>query len=202
METGPLWTLMADVRRLGLTGGRRDAWLREALLELGPGGLARFQAGLDDALAEAFTWNLWAAADRLFGGWCSDDAFAYFQRWMVGLGRPVFEAVVADPDALAHVPQVRALAGRPRHAWGGDAPQWPSLPDLAPAAHARLTGAPEDAFHAAVAALRTPAAPAAAPSGRRWSAVDESEAVRRLPRLAALFPLPEGGAQVPLTSRM
>jgi hypothetical protein len=193
---------MAAGRRLGLTAGRRDAWLREALLGLAPGELVRFQAALDDARAEAFTWNLWAAADRVFGGWCSDDAFAYFQRWMVGLGRPVFAAVVADPDALAHVPQVRRLAGRPPQSWGGDAPQWPSLPDLAPVAHAGLTGAPEDVFDAAVAALRVAARPAAAPHGRRWSVLDEPEARHRLPRLAALFPLPGSGSQVPLTSRM
>jgi hypothetical protein len=202
METDPLWTLVADCRRRGLTGARRDDWLREVLLRLPPAEVVRFQASVDDALAAAFTWNLWAAADRLFGGWCSDDTFAYFQRWMVGLGRPVFAAVVADPDALAYVWQVRRLSLRPRPAWGDDALQWPALPDLAPAAHARLTGAPEDLFHAQVAALRAPAPPVTVPRGLRWSALDEPEAARRLPSLAALFPLPGGGSQVPLTSRM
>lgn len=184
---------MTELRRLGLAAEKRDEWVRDTLAAQTPQELVRFQAELEDAMAEAFTWNLWGAADRVFGGWCSDDTFAYFQRWMVGLGRPVFEAAVADPDALAYVPEIRRLSGRPRDGWGGDAPQWAALPDLAPAVHARLTGLTEDAFHAAVALLRAPAPPAAAPRGHRWSALDEPEAARRLPRLTALFPLPPPG---------
>jgi hypothetical protein len=194
METDPFWTLMAHCRRQGLTGDERDAWLRDALLRLPPAAIVHFQACLDTVISEAFTWSLWAAADRIFGGWCSDDGFCYFQNWMVGLGRPVFEAAVSDPDALAYAPEVLRLSGRPRDNWCDDAPQWPALQDLAPAVHGHLTAAPEDAFHTAVAALRAgdlrAPAPVTAPRGRRWSALDEPEAVRRLPRLSAMFPLP------------
>jgi hypothetical protein len=191
MDSEGFWTLIGDCKRQGLSGGKRDAWLGNALLGLPPGDVVAFQACLDRVIAETFSWNLWAAADRLFGGWCSDDTFCYFQRWMVGLGRPVFEAAVHDPDALAYVPGVQRLAGRPRETWGEDAPQWPTLPDLAPAAHAELTGAPEDDFHAAVAALRSTALPPVVPRGRRWSVLDAAESRTRLPRLSAMFPLAE-----------
>lgn len=191
VETELFWALVADSRRgeAGSTG--RDERLRGVLLAVAPAELVRFQAGMEQVIAEALTWNLWAAADRVFGGWCSDDTFAYFQRWLTGLGRPTFEAVVADPDALAYVPEVRCLGGRPREAWGVAAPQWATLPDLAPAVYVRVTGAREEAFHSAVLALRSGAAARvpATPQGVRWSALDEPEAARRLPRLSAMFPL-------------
>ncbi|WP_328914279.1 MULTISPECIES: DUF4240 domain-containing protein [unclassified Streptomyces] len=203
METDYFWTLIADCRRQGLSGDGRDTRLREALLRLPPPEVIRFQACLEYVTGEAYSWNLWAAADRIFGGWCSDDTFCWFQRWMVGLGRPVFEAAVADPDVLAYAPEVLRLSGRPREAWAAaDRPQWESLAHLAPRAYERLT-APftdfGDAFHAAArdlleAELEAAGATgsvrrAAAPRGRRWSALDEAESRRRLPRLTAMFPL-------------
>ncbi|WP_184956716.1 DUF4240 domain-containing protein [Paractinoplanes abujensis] len=35
----------------------------------------------------ANTYRLWTAADIIMGGYCSGDAFHYFQMWLVGLGR-------------------------------------------------------------------------------------------------------------------
>ncbi|MYS22809.1 Protein of unknown function [Streptomyces sp. DvalAA-14] len=145
METDPFWTLIANCRRQGLSGDQRDAWLRDALRRLPPQELIRFQACLDHLTGEAFTWNLWAAADRIFGGWCSDDAFCYFQRWMVSLGRPVFEAALTDADVLAYAPEVLRLSGRPRAAWSDDDwPQWESLAYLAREAYEQLAVGPGD----------------------------------------------------------
>jgi Protein of unknown function (DUF4240) len=191
METEPLWTLIADCRRQGLTGGTRDAWLRAALLRLPLDGIVGFQAGLEQHLAESRTWSLWAAADRVFGGWCSDDTFCWFQHWLIGLGRPVFEAAVRDPDSLAYVPEVLRLSGRPREAWHDDHPTWESLDRLAPEVYERVAALPADALDAAVRARRFPGPRgAAALDGDRWSALDEPEAARRLPRLSEMFPLP------------
>jgi hypothetical protein len=195
METDSFWTLIADCRRQGLSGDKRDAWLRDALLQLSPRDIIRFHACLDHVTGEAFSWNLWAAADRIFGGWCSDDSFCYFQRWMVGLGRPVFEAALSDADVLAYAPEVLRLSSRPRAAWPDDAwPQWESLAYLAPDAYEQLTGAFEDcgdAFYAAARALLDSATPRSprSPTGQRWSVLDELESARRLPRLTAMFPL-------------
>jgi hypothetical protein len=201
METDAFWALIADCLRQGLSGDRRDVWLQGALTRLPPPEITRFQACLELVIGESFSWNLWAAADRIFGGWCSDDTFCYFQSWMVGLGRPVFEAAVSDPDVLAHVPEVLRLSGRPREAWpAGDVPRWETLTRLAPRAYESVTGAFDDcgdSFHTAARALLaagTAAAPAAAiPGGRRWSVLDEAESARRLPRLTAMFPLPAAG---------
>jgi hypothetical protein len=51
-------------------------------------------------LNEAYTCDLWGAADVIHGG-CSDDGFEYFRCWLVSRGRRVYEAALADPDSLA-----------------------------------------------------------------------------------------------------
>ncbi|MBY8879782.1 DUF4240 domain-containing protein [Actinacidiphila acidipaludis] len=192
METDPLWTLIAGCRRQGLTGDQRDAWLRAALTRQSLDGIIGFQAGLEQRMAESRTWSLWAAADRVFGGWCSDDTFCWFRHWLVGLGRPVFEAAVRDPDSLAYVPEVLRLSGLPRETWRDDRPAWESLDRLAPEAYERVAALPADALDAAVRAKRISGAAGGTATlhGPRWSALDEPEAARRLPRLSEMFPLP------------
>ncbi|WUH92792.1 DUF4240 domain-containing protein [Streptomyces sp. NBC_00433] len=217
MDTDSFWTLLGDSRRHGFGGDKRDAWLRHALARLPADEIVCFQARLDQMTDEAFTWNLWGAADRIFGGWCSDEAFRAFLHWAMGLGRAVFEAVVNDPDVLAYAPEVLRLAGRPRAGWPAeDRPGWPTLDTLGLEAYELATGPSDDfgdAFYAAVRATRRDAADAPGqagapslvpvggrdPSGRRWTASDEEEAARRLPRLSVMFPLdgPAGGGQGP-----
>jgi hypothetical protein len=213
MDTDSFWTLLEDSRRHGFGGDKRDAWLRHALARLPADEIVGFQACLDRLTDEAFTWNLWGAADRVFGGWCSDDDFRSFQHWMMGLGRAVFEAAVNDPDVLAYAPEVFRLAGRPRAAWPAeDRPGWTALDTLGLEAYELATGPSDDfgdAFYAAVRAVvraaqlgaeapgqaAAPPAPSGCrdPAGRRWTALDEEEAARRLPRLSVMFPLDEPG---------
>ena len=200
METDSFWTLIADCRRQGLSGDKRDERLHDALCRLPPPEIIRVQACMEHLISEAFTWNLWAAADRIFGGWCSDDTFCYFQHWVIGLGRPVFEAAVSDPDVLAYAPEVLRLSGRPREAWTDEEqPQWESLSALAPRAYEQVAGPFDDcgdAFYAAAQAVLDAEAPAVPASsglrGRRWSVLDEPESARRLPRLTVMFPLTGG----------
>lgn len=227
MNTDSFWALLEDSRRHGLGSDKRDAGLRDSLARRTGDEIVAFQAWLDELTDLALTWDLWAAADRIFGGWCSDDTFRSFQHWMMGLGRAVFEAAVNDPDVLAYAPEVLRLSGRPRAAWpAADRPAWPALDTVGLAAYELVTGPCEDfgdAFYAAVRGARrhwpapygagcgglvpgggrgtgAPPVPADSPdpSGRRWSALDEEEAARRLPRLSVLFPLdepfPRGGA--------
>jgi len=197
METDALWTLVTDSRRRGLRGEGRDAWLLDALARRPPQDIVRFQACLEHVIGEAFTWNLWAAADLIFGGWCSDDTFCSFQQWMVGLGRPVFEAAVTDPDVLAYAPEVLRLSSRPRGAWSeGEWPRWESLTFLAPQAYEGATGTFDDcgdSFYAAAQALLEAETSGdrvqPGPRGQRWSVRDAAESVRRLPRLTSMFPL-------------
>jgi hypothetical protein len=211
MDTDSFWALLEDSRRHGFRGDKRDAWLRQALALLSADEIVGFQACLDRMTDEALTWNLWGAADRIFGGWCSDDDFRAFQHWMMGLGRAAFEAAVNDADVLAYAPEILRLAGRPRAAWSaGDRPGWPALDTLGLEAYELVTGPSDDygdAFYAAVRAA-DPSGHAGAPpvpyggrdpSGSRWTARDEEEAARRLPRLSVMFPLdePSGGRAAP-----
>lgn len=62
-----------------------------------------------ELMAASYRAPLWAAAYLINGG-CSDDGFEYFRGWLIAQGREVFERVVADPDALAGLPEIRAAA--------------------------------------------------------------------------------------------
>ncbi|MEU3290269.1 DUF4240 domain-containing protein [Streptomyces longwoodensis] len=133
-----------------------------------------------------------AAAERIFGGRCSDDDFCYFGLWMVGLGKEAFRRAVLDPDTLADTPDVMRLAGRTWRSWGGDWPGWESLDYVALEAFGLVTQDPDecgDAFYAAVRTRRGDQAVGQVPTGERWNVWDEEEAARRLPRLSVMFPL-------------
>jgi hypothetical protein len=60
-------------------------------------------------MADAYRSPLWAAAYVINGG-CSDDGFECFRGWLIVQGRDVHERIVADPDALADLPIIRARA--------------------------------------------------------------------------------------------
>ncbi|MDT0476066.1 DUF4240 domain-containing protein [Streptomyces sp. DSM 41014] len=136
---------------------------------------------------EAFTWDLWAAAERTFGGWCSDDGFCCFGLWMVGIGWEAFARAVIDPVALADTSEVQCLVGRPRELWNDNWPEWESPDYVAMEAYELLTRADDDcgdAFHEAVEAE---------PRGEQWDVRCEDEAMRKLPKLSAIFPLRAAG---------
>jgi hypothetical protein len=130
------------------------------------------QQVLWDLMADSYTNPLWAAAYVVNGG-CSDDGFDYFRGWLITRGREVFERIVADPDALAEVPLVRASA-----ADGFDLDCEEAL-SIVWNAHITATGRqlPADAF-----TIRYPGLDPA------WDFDfdDREEMTRRLPRLAAL----------------
>ncbi|MFD7497455.1 DUF4240 domain-containing protein [Streptomyces sp. NPDC059832] len=131
------------------------------------------QQVLWDLMADSYTNPLWAAAYVINGG-CSDDGFDYFRGWLIVQGREVFERMVADPDALAEVPVVRASA-----ADGIDLDCEETL-SIVWDAHITATGKqlPDDAF-----TIRYPELDLA------WGFDfdDRGEMTRRLPRLAALY---------------
>lgn len=167
-------------------------WLCGALSRRPVAEVVQFQVRLDEVTHEAFTWDLWAAADRIFGGWCSDDGFCYFGLWMVGLGRDAFSRALADPDSLADVPEVQCLVGRRREMWNDDWPEWESLDYVAMEAYRSLTGVDDDcgeAFYEDVEAEQGDGEGSSGPLGQRWDVRREDEAARKLPRLSVMFPL-------------
>ncbi|MFD5483450.1 DUF4240 domain-containing protein [Streptomyces hawaiiensis] len=192
MDIDSFWELIEECRRQAPGPDERLAWLRGELSRRSLPEVVQFQVRLDGVTHEAFTWDLWAAADRIFGGWCSDDGFCYFGLWMVGLGRETFSRAVADPDALADAPEVQRLVGRPREMWNDDWPGWESLDYVAMEAYGVLTGVDDDrgdAFYEAVEAERHGGGRSSGPLGERWDVRREDEAARKLPRLSAMFSL-------------
>ncbi len=110
----------------------------------------------------AYRWDLWAAAYIIEGG-CSDDGFTDFRAGLIGLGRDVYYAAVADPGSLVRQP-----------ARGVDFSQEGML-YAARAAYEAVTGAEipdEGRAHPEV------------PVGERW---DEATVEKEYPELAAKF---------------
>ncbi|MFF8534376.1 DUF4240 domain-containing protein [Streptomyces sp. NPDC015532] len=193
MDVESFWELMETCRRQAEGRDARLAWLRADLSRRPQLEIVDFQLCLDRVTRQAFHWDLVAAAERIFGGRCSDDDFDYFGLWMVGLGGQIFGRAVLDPDALADAPEVLALTGRSWRDWGEDWPGWELLDYVASEAYGLATGDPDpcgDRFHAAVRAQRGEhLVGRRVLAGERWNVRDEADATRRLPRLSVMFPL-------------
>ncbi|MFJ3661415.1 DUF4240 domain-containing protein [Streptomyces sp. NPDC090119] len=190
MDDETFWNMIESCRRQTQDPDERLAWLHGQLAPQ-PELAVQFHICLDRVLSPTFTWDLWAAADRILG-WCSDDSFFYFRLWLVGLGQEMFELVARDPDALAEVPEVRFLAGRSPRSWADNEwPEWEELDYVAGRAFEDATGKAHDEFHAALEAQNTDDPEPQNPVGEQWDVNREEEANLRLPRLAALFPVAE-----------
>ena len=188
------WNLIESCRQQTQDPDERLVWLRGQLARWPEAETVEFQICLDRVLTPTFTWDLWAAADRIMG-WCSDDSFFYFRLWLVGLGRDMFEQAVRDPDALAGVPQVRRLAGRAPQDWADEEwLEWEELDYVAGKAFQDVTGKTEDDFYDAVEAREGEDLEPMDPVGEQWDARHDEQATRRLPRLSALFPLAQASS--------
>jgi hypothetical protein len=120
-------------------------------------------------------------------GFCSDDSFFYFQPWLVGLGRETFERVATDPDALADVPEVRRLAGRPVKEWTDEEwPEWELLNYVALEACEQVTG-DEDGLEDGLEARGLERVCDADPEDEAWDHSSLEERTARVPRLVALL---------------
>ena len=107
MNRDQFWDLVEQSRK-DFRADRRDGnmdgqiyALRELLLELSPSEVLTFADTLHDYMVEAYAWDLWGAADLLYGGSCSDDGFTDFCSWLISMGRRTYESTLADPDSLA-----------------------------------------------------------------------------------------------------
>ncbi len=193
MDEETVWALIGGAREHSDDPVERLDWLRGELVARPPEELVRFKVCLHQLRRPVDTWEMWAAADQIFGG-CSDDGFWYFQFWLIGLGRETFERAAGDPDSLAAAPELRRLTGRPPADWSDhEWPEWEGLDYVAAEALEELTGEEhglEDALEAA--GFDLPVNPE--PTGEPWDVRNSAEAARRLPRLSVLFPLPVPGS--------
>jgi hypothetical protein len=184
------WALIEASDDGARTPDERLTWLTDRLVERPAAEVVDFALRLDELRRPVDTWRLWGAALLIFDGFCSDDSFHYFQPWLIGLGRAAYHRVVADPDALADLPQVRRLAGRHLREWAEDEwPEWECLAYVADEAYERITGVPES-LDDAVEARGRELSSSPQPADDEWDVTDPAELARRYPRLAALFPLP------------
>lgn len=187
MTDEAFWLL---IERAAEQAGDRDEqaeWLAEELTRLPVEQIVGFQIQLSAHRLRADTWHLWAAARVIMDGFCSDDSFWSFQLWLLGLGRHTFDRVVAEPDLLAEVEAVRALAAKPIRTWSeNDWPGWESLDYAAATAHQDATGR-ELGLEKALsdAGIDLPLTPQ--PADADWNPADPAEAAARLPRLSLLF---------------
>src|SRR5690242_18977802 len=142
MDSDAFWQLITGSLEHAPGRAARERYLEARLAALAPDGTEVFQALLDQARDRAFTWDLWGAATRIFGGWCSDDGFEYFRLWLIGRGRVTFERAITMPDSLAAVPPIQRLAGRPPREWDDDEewPEWETLNYIAARAYRLATG--------------------------------------------------------------
>lgn len=184
MTLDDFWAL---IERSRSAGAERTEWLTEQLAGLPAEDILDFEGHLAAQRKRVDTWPMWEVGLYLTQGLCSEDGFFYFQPWLVGLGREAFERVAADPDALADVPEVRRLAGRPVKKWADDEwPDWELLNYVALEAYARITGE-EDGLDNALAARGLDRVCNPDPDGERWDLDSAEERAAHIPRLAALL---------------
>ena len=121
-----------------------------------------FAERLNDALAGAYSWDLWGAAYIINGG-CSDDGFEYFRGWLISKGRRVYEKALSNPDGLAGIAEpdaeCEAILYAPYNAW-------------------REVAGSED--YPTPESRQSPE-----PSGARW--VDDADLETRFPELTKAF---------------
>ncbi|MGW8766876.1 DUF4240 domain-containing protein [Streptomyces sp. NPDC055815] len=191
MNDDAFWALIDELGRRPGDRDERLEWLRTELVRRPAAESVEFQVRLERATERADTRAVWAAADRIEGGHCTDDGFHYFTLWLVGQGRKVYESVLADPDALADLPGVRALVGRHHDEWDDDEwPEWEELDYVAQDAWDELTGQEGDDGEEFLDAVEE--AEDAAEAAGEWEEDEESREPRpegsAIPRLTALFP--------------
>ncbi|MGW1763732.1 DUF4240 domain-containing protein [Streptomyces sp. NPDC002073] len=179
MNKEQFWKLIEEARAQEPDGaaGEAIAGRASALLAVLPvAEMKAAQQTLWDLLADSYRSPLWAAAYLINGG-CSDDGFDYFRGWLILQGQEVFDRVLADPDALAALPEVRGAAR------AGEELECEQALALVWHAHRARTGTD---LPAGTCTIRYPALDPA------WDFDfdDTAELARRLPALSALYAVP------------
>lgn len=95
------WTVIgAAIDASGGDQARKEQALKQSLFSLNAEQIMEYARHWEELDAEAYSWDLWAAAYTIHGG-CSDDTFQDFRASLICQGRACFEAAIADPDSLA-----------------------------------------------------------------------------------------------------
>src|SRR5689334_12905043 len=106
MEESEFWTLIDAARTTSssIDEGKASA-LRKQLARLLPDELQSFQRHYDKQIIGAFSADLYAAAQIMYGCEVSSDSFRYFRDWLISQGMDAFESAIYEPDSLADLPR-------------------------------------------------------------------------------------------------
>ena len=151
--------------------------LSAVLEDLPPDDIVRFGVWMDAQERRANRHDLWRVANLANGG-ASHDGFYYFRLWLVGMGKQVFEAALADPDSLADVldPAYDMY----------EAEMYGAAPNAYEAALGLSFFEGRALYEAAEEKLTLPCEDFVMPPDE-WASEEIAEYRRRLPRLSALY---------------
>ena len=103
MDENAFWALIGRSREQAEGDLEAQAEsLQELLTALPAAEIVAFDQHFAAANLALYSWSLWGAATLMLG-WCSDDVFTDFRSWVISQGRPTYDRVAADPEALAEV---------------------------------------------------------------------------------------------------
>ena len=141
VDVDGFWLLLERSARETTGPQQRLRWLEHRLSRVSPAHIVDFQVHLDTARRPIDTYAMWGADSLIMDGICSDDGFWYFQPWPIGQGQHWYRLAARNPDNLADIPAVRALASLRRSQWAdAEWPEWEELGYVALRAHGHLTG--------------------------------------------------------------
>ncbi|MBB5747946.1 DUF4240 domain-containing protein [Micrococcus sp. TA1] len=172
MEDDRFWHIIDQSRTVaGRSIDDQTESLTSTLAGLPAPEIAAFDVAFVARQDELYSWDLWGAAYLLMGG-CSDDCFTDFRSWVLAQGEDYFEAVRADPQALAdgRLENVRQV---------GEAEL---LSYAAMDAYIEATGREIFMDYPSHPGLET----AAEPTGQEWDEDDEDALRARYPKLKPL----------------
>lgn len=101
INQGTFWTLINQARA---QPENPDQWLAEQLTAMGPEEAMMFAAFSDSYRSLANEYGLWTAAAVMDESCYSISGFSDFRTWLIGQGKEVYMAALADPDSLAGAP--------------------------------------------------------------------------------------------------
>lgn len=148
-----------------------DQRLVEKLSELPEEEIIQWNHVLNRLAAQAYRSDLWAAAYLINGG-ASDDGFYYFRLWLIGMGKKIYQAAIADPDSLVDVVDPNWLEegiDAEAEIYGAGFQAW-----------LKVTGNPDTADYPARNERATL-------EGEMWDFDDDALMQTRLPKLHALY---------------
>ncbi|WP_033439213.1 DUF4240 domain-containing protein [Saccharothrix sp. NRRL B-16314] len=155
--------------------------LTDELAKLGPDDIVDWEITFVQVTDSAYRHPLWHAAYLIEGG-CGDDGFMDFRDGLILQGRDVFTRAVGDPDTLADVPVVRAMAGEEGDGWLG----YQTIGTCVEEAYRRVCGE-TDSFHEAVDKALAAVTRPDQPVGPSWDSSDDDAFREHLPRLSEMF---------------